>query len=58
MDTFTKDELDKAHTVIASLISKCEKAKVSLTGGHRTLLENRIQALEIASSLVSKALQA
>lgn len=57
MDDFTKDELERARVVINSLISKCEKAKKNLIKGQRTLLENRISALRIASSLLIKEMK-
>ncbi len=57
MDSISRDELEAALVTLASLISKSEKAKVSLTKGHLTLIENRIKALHIASSLIKKALK-
>ncbi|HEY0010961.1 MAG TPA: hypothetical protein VGB97_03570 [Candidatus Paceibacterota bacterium] len=58
MDKFSKEELEHALIAITSLISKSEKAKVNLTKGHLTLIENRIKALQISSSLISQALNA
>lgn len=57
MEKFSKDELEKALERIDSLISKSEKAKVNLSQGHLTLIENRIAALRIASSLINEALK-
>ncbi len=57
MKKISKDDLEKALVTLASLISKSEKAKVNLTKGHLTLIENRIRALNIASSLIIKAIK-
>ena len=57
MSNFSKDELEKALERINSLLSKSEKAKVNLTQGHLTLIENRIEALRISAALIGKALR-
>ncbi len=57
MIDFSKEELEGALERINSLISKSEKAKVNLTRGHLTLIENRIAALRIAESLIRRALK-
>jgi hypothetical protein len=56
MTNYSKEELEKALERINSLINKSEKAKVNLTQGHLTLIENRIAALRISAELISKAL--
>jgi hypothetical protein len=59
MDNYSKEELEEALRAITSLISKCEKAQEKLTQGTSqwTLLKNRIKALRISSTLISKALE-
>jgi len=57
MTDFSKEELEQALERINSLISKSEKAKVNLSQGHLTLIENRINALRIGASLIRKALE-
>ncbi len=59
MNSFTKDELEKALNALSSLISKCEKVQVKSTLGaaQRTLLENRIKAFQIASSLIKREME-
>lgn len=59
MDEYTKEELQEAYRAIASLIGKCEKAKEKLRQGtsQYTLLNNRIAALHISLSLITKALE-
>ncbi|MBP7741325.1 MAG: hypothetical protein KA104_01365 [Candidatus Pacebacteria bacterium] len=57
MTDFSIEELEAALERINSLISKSEKAKVNLTQGHLTLVENRIAALRIAEALIRKALE-
>lgn len=59
MDSVTKEDLNEALRAINSLISKCEKAQVKLSQGTSqwTLLRNRIKALRISSSLITKALE-
>jgi len=54
----TKEELEEALRVLSSMVSKCEKAGEKLKQGtsQRTLLKNRIKALNIASSLISRQL--
>jgi len=58
MDNYTKEELEEALRAISSLISKCEKAQEKLTQGTSqwALLKNRIKALRLASTLITKAL--
>jgi len=59
MDDYTKEELNEALQAIASTISKCEKVLPKLKQGtsQHTLLQRRIKALHIASSLISKELE-
>lgn len=59
MDIFSKSEMTEALRAVSSLISKCEKAqqKESLGLSQRTLLNNRIKALQISSALITKALE-
>lgn len=58
MDDYTKEELGEALRAITSMISKSEKAqeKLVLHKSQWTLLRNRIKALRIASSLITRAL--
>lgn len=58
MGNYSKEELIEALRAVASMISKCEKVqeKNSLGASQRTLLNNRIKALRIASSLIKTAL--
>lgn len=56
MTDFSRDELEKALNRISSLINKSEKAKTNLSQGQLTLIENRIEALRVAVSLINKAL--
>jgi hypothetical protein len=58
MEDFIQEELNEALRAITSLTSKCEKAQDKLIKGtsQRTLLQNRIKALRISSSLISKQL--
>ncbi len=58
MGNFTKEDLEEALRAISSMISKTEKAKEKFaqnTSQH-TLQKNRLNALNIASSLISKEL--
>jgi len=59
MDNYTKEELKEALRAISSLISKCEKAqdKLALGTSQWTLLINRLKALRISSSLITKSLE-
>jgi hypothetical protein len=56
---FGEEDLRNAHAPIASLISKCEKARNKLAPGtcQHTMLSNNLKALHIASPLLTKALQ-
>ena len=58
-DEFTKEELQEAVRAIHSLLSKCEKAQQKLIPGksQHSLMNNRIKALRISSSLINKALE-
>lgn len=58
MEQFTNEDLHEALRAIASMIGKCEKVreKQTLGASQQTLLKNRIRALQIASSLIIKAL--
>jgi hypothetical protein len=55
---FSKEELEEALRAIISTISKCEKAQMKLREGtpQFSLTHNRIKALRIASSLITKEL--
>ena len=59
MDSYTNKDLSEALRAINSLISKCEKSQEKLAQGTSqcTLLNNRIKALRISSSLIEKALK-
>lgn len=59
MDHYTTEELAEALRAIASMKSKCEKVQPKLKHGtsQHTLLERRIKALQIASSLIIQALE-
>lgn len=58
MDDFTKEDMEEALQAIASMISKTEKSIVKFAQGtsQHTLQKNRLKALNIASSLISKEL--
>ncbi len=58
MDNYTKEDLAKAIAPIASMISKSEKAQKKLAQGtwQHTMLSNNLKALNIASPLLTKAL--
>ena len=58
MDDFTKEDMEKALQAIASMISKTEKTKDKFAQGtsQHTLQQNRLKALHITSSLISKEL--
>jgi hypothetical protein len=58
MDNFSKEDLDKAISTIASMISRSEKAQKKLKEGtpQASLTRNRIKALNLASSLITKEL--
>lgn len=58
MVDFTIEELTNASRAINSLLSKCEKIldKFSPGSSQHTLLKNRINALRISSTLISKAI--
>jgi hypothetical protein len=57
-DSNTKDDLDAAFRAIASIIGKTEKAGARFAPGtsQHTLQKNRLLALKIAASLVSREL--
>lgn len=59
MDEPTKEDLEEALRTISSLVHKIEKAKEHLAQGTSqwTLAKNRLKALRIASSLVTKSLE-
>ena len=59
MDNFTKEELEEALRAITSTINKCEKVQPKLKQGtsQHTLLIRRIKALQIASALITQALE-
>ena len=56
MDDFTKKDMEEALQAIASMIDRSEKAQKKFPQGtsQHTLLENRMKALNIASSLITK----
>ena len=58
-DVFTKEELEAALKAVNSLLSKCEKSQEKLVPGksQHSLMINRIKALQISSSLITKALR-
>ncbi len=58
MDDFTKKAMEEALLAITSMIIRTEKAKEKFAQGtsQHTLQKNRLKALNIASSLVSKEL--
>lgn len=59
MESFTKEELEEALRAIDSTVRKCEKIQPKLKEGtsQHTLLVRRIKALNIASSLITQALE-
>lgn len=59
MDNYTKNDIEEALQAVASIISKTEnaKAKFAIGTSHHSLQENRLKALNIASSLLSKELK-
>jgi hypothetical protein len=59
LENFSKEELSEALRAVTSMISKCENAqqKDSLGQSQRTLLSNRIKALQISSALITNALE-
>lgn len=56
MDDFTEKDIAEALRAITSMISRTEKAKEKFAQGtsQHTLQKNRLKALNIASSLISK----
>lgn len=58
MDDFTKKDMEEALRAIASMINRTEKSQEKFAQGtsHHTLQKNRLKALHIASSLISKGL--
>ena len=60
MESYTKEELSEALRAITSTIGKCEKALPKLKEGspQKTLLTRRIKAFYIATSLITKELDA
>lgn len=57
---FRNEELEEALRAIESTIGKCEKVQPKLKQGRSqaTLLERRIKALQIASALIKKEMEA
>lgn len=57
MDNFAEKDMEEALQAIASMINRTEKAKGKFTQGtsQHTLQKNRLKALHIASSLISKS---
>jgi hypothetical protein len=58
MDKFSMENLEDAHRALSSLLHKCEKAQTRIEEGssQHTLLQNRIDALGVALSLIKKAI--
>ncbi len=58
MTDLTRDDLPEALEAITSMINKTEKAQTKFTPGtsQHTLLQNRLKALRIAVSLITKSL--
>ena len=58
MDDFTKKDMEEALRAMASMIGRTEKAKEKFAQGtsQHTLQKNRLEALNIASLLISKEL--
>lgn len=56
---YTKEDLTAALLPISSIISKCEKAQQKQVEGtpHYTRFHNMINAMNIAKSLITKALE-
>lgn len=56
MDDFTEKDMEEALQAINSMINRTEKSKEKFEQGtsQHTLQENRLKALYIASSLISK----
>ena len=59
-ETYSRDELEEALRAIDSTLAKCRKAQPKLRPGtsQHTLLVRRIRALEIASALIRRELEA
>lgn len=59
MSDFTKKDMEEARLAIASMLRRTGEAKEKFAGGtsQHTLLTNRLKALDIASSLISKELK-
>jgi hypothetical protein len=55
MDDYTKEELEEARKIVASVIGRCEKMHPKFMEGtsQHTLLKNRIKALYISKSLIT-----
>lgn len=58
MDDFTEKDIAEALRTITSMVNRTEKAKAKFAQGtsQHTLQTNRLKALNIASSLISKGL--
>ncbi|MDG0822885.1 MAG: hypothetical protein L0L63_10220 [Staphylococcus equorum] len=61
MEQYTKTELQQSREQIRSLLTKCQKSLTQLEqkgnpNSRTTLLKNRIQALEIALTLIDEQL--
>jgi hypothetical protein len=57
--SFTRDDLQEALRVLASMISKAEKAQAKFTPGtsQHTLQANRLEAFRIAEALIKAELE-
>jgi Ran GTPase-activating protein (RanGAP) involved in mRNA processing and transport len=55
MDSFKKEELEKALQIVSSAINRCEKMQPKFAEGtsQHTLLKNRIKAMYISKSLIT-----
>ncbi|MEG0873652.1 MAG: hypothetical protein RSG48_06880 [Clostridia bacterium] len=55
MDKYTKEELEAAIPPVASVISKCEKAKLKAVEGtsNHTRLKKMIKAMYVSKSLIT-----
>lgn len=56
---YTLQQLQESLLVLTSLLQKCKKAyeKETLSASQKTLLTNRIKAIEIAIALIKNALE-
>lgn len=59
MGNYTREELEEALRAIASIIRKIEKVqeKPTLGKSQETLIERRLNAMKIASELISREME-